>query len=462
VNLMKIVLLMPQSDRYGKNGAFGERLRYAPLTLTTLAGLIPDDLKANTVLIDEWNDDFDPHTIEADIVGITVITGNAPKAYSYAKVLRDRGITTVLGGIHITLCPDEAEKNADSIVVGYAEEAWPELLRDFSLGKLRSRYDRQPETADGYPRPRRDMLNAKGFTTTNVVQATRGCKYKCTFCVVPSAWPMQYQRDPEDVAAEVAELPGKTFILIDLSPTSDEEYFGRLCDAFAPLNKYWGGLATLNITDNPKLVKKLSDSGCRGLLIGLESQNPKTLKVMGKKWQDPTENLWRIKMLHDHGIAINGCFVFGVDGDTDGVFDETLEFVFKAGIDLPRFAVATPFPGTPFYRMLEKGGRILTTNWEWYDGQHVVFQPQSMSEERLYEGIKHTWREAYTLSGVCKRLWSSTAVSHRSPITLATALSTNIGYMAYSGAYPKFMPIPCEGKMWFQESNQFISVKELS
>src|SRR3989344_139826 len=199
---MKIVLLMPQSARYGKDGSFDQRLRYAPLTLTTLAALVPSELNASIRCIDEWADDFDPATIEADIVGITVITGNAPKAYRYCAALRSRGITTVLGGIHVTLCPDEAERHADAIVVGYAEETWPELLRDYVAGKMKKRYDRQPKTMDGYPRPRRDLLPRQKYTTTNVVQATRGCVYRCTFCVVPTAWPQQYQRDPDDVARE--------------------------------------------------------------------------------------------------------------------------------------------------------------------------------------------------------------------------------------------------------------------
>jgi radical SAM superfamily enzyme YgiQ (UPF0313 family) len=271
--------------------------------------------------------------------------------------------------------------------------------------------------------------------------------YRCTFCVVPTAWPKQYQRDPEDVAREVAELTGKTFILIDLSPSSDQEYFGRLADAFAPLRKYWGGLATLNITDNPQLMKKLEKSGCRGLLIGLESQNPKTLKAMGKSWQKPHDNLWRIKMLHDHGIAVNGCFVFGVDGDTEGVFDETLEFVFKASIDLPRFAIATPFPKTPLYRMLDKAGRIINKNWEWYDGQHVVYRPQGMSAEYLYEGTKRAWHEAYAMSSIARRILTSAA--SRSPVLFATSVSVNLGYNIYARKYPTYMPIPCEDKMWF-------------
>lgn len=444
---MKIVLFMPQSTRYGKDGAFDQRLRYAPLTLTTLAALIPPELNATIRCLDEWADDFDPHTIDADIVGITVITGNAPKAYWYSHILRERGITVVLGGVHITLCPDEAVEHADAIVYGYSEESWPELLRDFSVGKLKKRYDRQPTTLDGYPRPRRDLLKKEKYTTMNVVQATRGCIYRCTFCVVPSAWPKQYQRNPNDVANEASELSGKTFILIDLSPSSDEEYFGKLADAFAPLNKYWGGLATLNITDNPKLMKRLEKSGCRGLLVGIESQNPASLKSMGKSWQKPDDNLWRIRMLHDHGIAVNGCFVFGVDGDTEAAFDQTLEFVFKASIDLPRFSIVTPFPNTPLYRVLEKENRIISKNWEWYDGQHVVFQPKGITPEFLYEGTKMVWKEAYKLRSIARRIFTSAA--SQNPLVFATAVGTNLGYNLYAKKYPKYMPIPCEDKTWF-------------
>ncbi len=445
---MNIVLLMPQSSRYGKDGALDQRLRYAPLTLTTLAGLVPAELGASVRCIDEWAEDFDPQTINADIVGITVITGNAPKAYRYSKILQERGIAVVLGGVHITLCPEEAEQHAATIIVGYAEESWPKLLRDFAAKRpLKKRYDQQPMTLDGYPRPKRELLRSEKYTTMNVVQATRGCIYRCMFCVVPTAWPRQYQRDPEDVAREVAEFSGKTFILIDLSPSSDQEYFGRLADAFAPLRKYWGGLATLNITDNLKLMKKLERSGCRGLLIGLESQNPKTLKTIGKSWQKPDDNLWRIKMLHDHGIAVNGCFVFGVDGDNEGAFDETLEFVFKASIDLPRFAIATPFPKTPLYRMFDQQNRLVSKNWEWYDGQHVVFRPQGMTPERLYEGTMNTWKEAYKVTSIVRRILTSAASLN--PLIFATSIGTNLGYNVYAKRYPAYMPIPCEDKMWF-------------
>jgi len=439
---VKIVLLSPQSDRYGRDGVFGQALRYAPLTLSTLASLVPPELNAEICCIDEWCDSFDPHTIEADLVGITTITPNAPKVYRYSQILRNRGIVVVLGGPHITLLPSEAEQHASAIVVGYAEITWPRLLHDFVAHKLQKRYDLQPLSIDGFPRPRRDLLNEKAYTIMNVVQATRGCVYRCTFCVVPSAWPKQLARDPDDVAKEVSEMKGKTFVLIDLSPSSDELYFGRLCDAFAPLKKYWGGLATINITDNRTLMKKLERSGCKGLLVGIESRNPQTLKTMGKTWHKPDDYLERIKILHDHGIAVNGCFVFGMDGDDESVFDRTLEFVMKANIDLPRFAIATPFPGTPFYRMLEKQKRLYTRDWSFYSGQNVVFEPKDMTARQLYEGVQRIWKEAYKPTSIFRRVGGSLASWN--PVLLATSVATNIAYNYYARMYPSFMPIPCE------------------
>jgi radical SAM superfamily enzyme YgiQ (UPF0313 family) len=443
---MKIVLLMPQSARYGKEGSLNKRLRYAPLTLPTLASLIPKELNADVQCIDEWTDVFDPETIESDLVGISVITGTAPIAYRYSRILRNRGITVVLGGIHPTLCPEEATTQADAIVLGYAEDSWPELLRDFARGTLKKRYDRQPEKADGYPRPDRSVLQNDRYTASRVVQATRGCSARCTFCVVPPAWPRRYQRDPEDVAKEVAELPGKSFVLIDLSPSSDQEYFGRLCDAFAPLNKYWAGLAMSSITDNPILMKKLEKSGCKALLVGIESQNLLAMRSMGKTWQKPDDHLWRIKMMHDHGIAINGCFAFGIDGETERSFDDALEFIFRASIDLPRFAIMTPFPGTPLYQKLDREHRIISKNWGWYDAQHVVFQPKDMTPEQLYEGTKRVWHEAYKVSSIARRIFTSASSLH--PYTFATVVGANLGYRYYADTYPKFMPIPCEGLAW--------------
>jgi len=449
---MKIMLLMPQGPKYRKSGGhFSKYLRYAPLTLSTLAALVPAELEASIRCIDEGVEDFDPHTCEfADVVGITCITGTAPRAYEFSQILRSRGMTVVLGGVHPTLCPDEAEGKADSIVTGYAEETWPQLLRDWRSGQLKRRYSqsRMYQFAS-VPEPRRDLLNKKGYITMNTVQAVRGCPHKCNFCVVPSAWPQYLQRPIPEVIQEIERLEGDTFLFLDLSPTEDRAYIMELWRELVPLKKKWGGLSTIRIANDPEMLALASKSGCRALLIGIESITPETLKHMKKGFNKPEQYVEAMKKFHDHGIAINGCFVFGLDGDTPDIFERTLDFVMKTGVDLPRFAVATPFPGTPLFHELDQSKRLITKDWQYYDGQHVLFRPVNMTVEELHEGVRWAWKHAYSIPSVFRRIVTSTA--SRNWTVLKASVPANLGYSMYSKFLPSYVPVPCESNPWEDE-----------
>ena len=186
---MKIVLISPKGPLYRhRGGIFKRSLRYAPLTLTTLAALVPPDLDVSLQLVDEGIDDVDAG-LDADLVGLTVITGTAMRAYELAARFRARGIAVVLGGPHVTLVPEDAQPHADAIVVGYAEEAWPALLRDVVAGTMRPRYDQSPTLSlAGLPFPRRDLYKNGFVNVAHTIEATRGCVYQCDFCVVPAAW----------------------------------------------------------------------------------------------------------------------------------------------------------------------------------------------------------------------------------------------------------------------------------
>ncbi len=321
---MKIALIMPQSEMYRRGGIFGKSLRYAPFTLTTLAALVPEELDAEIRIIDQGVEPLDVAAIDADIVGITCITANAPAVYALSAELRARGVTTVIGGVHPTLVPDDAQPHADAIVVGYAEESWPQLLRDFALDRMQTRYSESPGYRfENVPEPRRDLLKKRGYITLNTVQAVRGCPYRCNFCVVPVAWPRYLHRPVAEVIREIERLPGDTFLFLDLSPIEDPVYIKELYRALIPLEKRWGGLATIKIVDDPELLRLAVASGCRGLLIGLESVSGESIKHMRKAWSKPARYIEAIKKLHDHGIAINGCFVFGLDGDDPRIFERT-------------------------------------------------------------------------------------------------------------------------------------------
>lgn len=428
---MKIQLLSPAGEIHrSKTGIFKRALRYAPLTLTTLAAMVPEELDADVIIQDEGVEplDFD---FEADLVGMTAITGTALRAYKIADELRVRGHTVVLGGVHPTLLPEEAGQHADAIVTGYAEQAWPALLRDFAANRLQSRYHYPSGRQLSVPIARRDLLKKNRYATVNSIEATRGCPHKCEFCVVPTAWHGIYaHRAVEEVIAELRTFKGRHALFIDLSPVEDVEYAKALYRAMIPLKIRWLGLATTRLAEDLELLQLAARSGCKGVLIGFESVSQNTLDGTSKHFHAADRYGEYVRRLHDHGIGIQACFVYGFDDEDESVFERTVEFVDRTKIDLPRYAVATPFPGTPLYRRLEAQGRLLHRNWSLYDVEHVVFEPQLMTPERLQEGLQWSWEQSYSWRSFFHRLsgapWS----------ILPLWLSTNLGYRFFAEKLP--------------------------
>lgn len=424
---MKIILISPKGPLYRhRGGSFKKSLRYAPLTLTTLAALVPSDMEAEVSIIDEGISEI-PNQLDADLIGMTVITGSAKRSYILAEQFKKQGITVVLGGPHVTLLPDEAAEHADAIVTGYAEQTWPQLLRDFQAGSLKSRYVQNIDLdLSNMPFPHRHLLPKGSYITQNVFEATRSCKHACDFCVAPTAWGRTpYQKPVADVVADIKYCNAKKLIFIDLNLISDRDYAMALFEALIPLKVRWFGLSTILITKDDELLEMACQSGCSGLLIGFESISGHNLKDSKKGFNKPEQYKDAIQKLHDRNISVMGCFVFGLDGDTTEVFKETAEFINDANIDLPRFAVATPFPSTPLYQRLEKEKRILTKDWELYDGQHVVFQPKGMSVQELQKGHEWAWRYTYRFRSIGKRL----AGSRVQPVL---GLMSNLGYRYYA------------------------------
>ena len=431
---MRIALISPKGPLYRhRGGIFRKSLRYMPLTLTTLAALVPEEMGADLALLDEGIQEVDPETLQADLVGLTVITGTAMRAYELAARLRRRGLPVVLGGPHVTLVPEDAQPHADAIVTGYAEETWPALLRDFAAGQMKPRYDQGPGLSlAGRPFPRRDLLPRGRYLTDNVFEATRGCIHKCDFCVVPSAWgQVPYQKPVEEVVADIRRMRARKLIFVDLNLIADRGYAARLFEALIPLKVQWYGLATVLLADDRELLSLAQRSGCKGILMGLESISRENLKESKKGFNSPERYRELVETLHRHGIALQGCFVFGMDHDTPDVFLKTARFAVEARIDLPRFAVVTPFPGTALYQRLAREGRILTRDWELYDGQHVVFRPAQMTVEQLQSGIETAWKHAYSVPSMLRRLAAS-------PSPLPVKLGTNLGYRFYAHNLHRF------------------------
>ena len=433
---MRIALLSPAGAMHRYNGLFSRNLHYAPMTLTLLAALVPPELGADVVIYDETAGPI-PLDLEADVVGITSITGSSSRAYRYADYFRSRGAVVVMGGPHPSLCPEEAKTHCDAVVVGLGDGSWPRALRDIRDGCLKPFYHAE-DTDDitNRPLPRRDLLRRRLYATLNTVEAVRGCPINCAFCAYPAAFGRRaIMRPVQDVVDEIKTLRGKGVVFPDVNLASDTKYLRDLLTAMIPLKKWWLGLTTSNIALNEDLVKLFARSGCKGLLIGFESVNAGSQKEMHKGVNRPEHYKELMTLLHRHGIMVMGCFAFGADDDGPDVFERTVQLVNDIQIDLPRYAIFTPFPGTEYFCSLEADGRILEHDWALYDVEHCVFEPKQMTRAQLEAGTHYAWHASYTLKSMLKRWhWTNPKIF----LFGWFYLFVNIGYRAYADRVAAF------------------------
>lgn len=429
---MKIALLAPAGAMHRYNGSFGKTLHYAPLTLTTLAGLVPDELDAEITIYDETAGKI-PLQLDADLICITCITGTAPRCYAYADYYRSLGRTVVLGGVHPTFMPEEAAIHADAVMTGFAEYTFPQMLFDYRCGELKKLYIQDEDfKMDNRPMPRRELLNKKRYITTNTVEVIRGCNHPCTFCAYTTAFGRRaYKRPIHEVIEEIESLDSKEVLFPDVNLIADREYAKKLFTEMIPLKKMWMGLTTSDIGIDDELISIFKKSGCIGLLIGFESINQDSQKFVKKGINKVLEYDELMKKLHYAGIVVQGCFAFGGDDEDSSVFERTVEMVVKTKIDLPRYSILTPFPKTQLYTQLESEGRIIERNWAMYDVEHCVFEPKKMTKEQLEKGIEWAWRETYKAINISKRL----GLKNPHPFL---ALLTNVGYRGYAKKFHKF------------------------
>jgi radical SAM superfamily enzyme YgiQ (UPF0313 family) len=378
--------------------------RFPLLALTTLAGLCPEDIRVR--IVDENIEPVDLSDLP-DLVGITVMTPLASRAYTLADRYRRAGVAVVLGGVHPTMLPEEASQHADAVVRGEAERSWPQLLDDFRNGALQPLYSNQgfPDMA-GMPVPRRDLLPQKGYFFRNTLQTTRGCPYNCHFCSVTSFYGRTFRFRPiAEVVRELESLSGRGVFFVDDNIGGDRAYAKELFRAIRPLKLSWFSQASLALARDEELLRLAADSGCKGLFIGFESLSQESLRAMGKTPNRASEFARSIRAIHDHGIGIQGSFILGTDFDDCNVFAETLRFVEANRIEAVLFTILTPFPGTRLYDQLAAAGRILHRDWQQYDMNHVVFQPKRMTPEELQQGFVWLHRKVYSSLSMVRRLF---------------------------------------------------------
>ena len=372
--------------------------------MPTLKALVPADLHADVRIVDEMVEDAD-FGAPADLVGITAITGTANRAYEIADRFRAKGAKVVLGGVHPTLRTDESLLHAEAVVRGYAERTWPQLLRDFAAGGMKRIYeDPEPFDASLIVSPDRSGIHRRDYVGWCTVEMSRGCSNKCEFCISHRFHPSYICRSIGDVITEIKSLPGKIVFFLDPNLIGDREHAKAFFAELAKLNKWWFGCASLDVAEDPELLSLMAKSGCRGLLMGFESTRPEALVSSNK-----TRNIGKhyaevVDTLHDHGILVQACFVFGFDTDDTSVFEESADYIVGAKFDLPQISIYTPFPGTPVFEKMEKEGRILTRDWSLYNGQNVVFQPRLMTADELAQGTDLVRKRAYSWRALSKRM----------------------------------------------------------
>ena len=422
---MKLLLIQAWNGKEASlRGKFSNLISYSSLTLAVICSLIPRDMFEKTDVVDEYSQRLDYDRDRYDLVMISSDTSSVLSAYKHSHAFQKRGAYTVIGGYHATALPDEVGKHCDTVISGPAELALPAFLKDFAAGCPKPFYREANVCAADMTIPDRSLITQRHKLRVPAVVANRGCVNHCRYCSMAMMW----RNDPraiENVIAEIRSLHTKFLIFYDPNFFSDRAYAIKLMKALRPLRILWVCNATADLGNDHELMSLAYRSGCRGVLIGFESLNPSSLKSVAKRFSNADRYREIISNIHSHGMAVNGCFVLGFDSDTEEELRALPERIEKLGLDLCRFSVLTPYPGTPIFADYERRGRITSHRWNLYDQHHVVFRPKNISARRLHRLYRQVWKEAYSWRRIFKRVL-------RSPVLFGPAglflLGANIGF----------------------------------
>jgi radical SAM superfamily enzyme YgiQ (UPF0313 family) len=399
--------------------------RFSMLSSLYVAAAMPAGVETQILDEDVQPVDFDT---DADLVGISFMTYNAPHAYEIADRFREeKGKPVVVGGFHPTFLPEEAIRHADAVCIGEAENNVSRIIEDFRAGRLQPFYRSAPADLAMLPVPNRRLYQKGLYAPLDTIQATRGCPHQCTFCSVTAFFGHRFRTRPVDaVVGELADL-GHYVLFMDDNIAVDREYARELFEKMTPLGKRWFSQCSLAIADDPELLRLAHESGCRGLFVGLESLSQGNLEGWRKGMNRSADYAKAIERIHAAGIAVFAGIVFGSDDDTPAIFDRTLAFLAEANVDALQATILTPFPGTPLFDEMECDGRVTDRAWSHYDFRHVVFQPKGMTPAELKAGHDRVLSSFYSRRSIVRRLTRETAYLDAATILRASAV-LNLGY----------------------------------
>jgi len=384
---MKITFIKPNIGRM-EHSLYVDEGRMEPLMLAVLAGLTPPDVEC--VLYDDRMETI-PFDEATDLAAITVETYTARRAYEIAAEYRKRGVPTILGGMHITLLPEEGVDHADSIFLGDAETIWSQVVDDARHRRLKPRYEGPPGAGQiGHVLPRRDLFKGKGYLPLTLMQYVRGCHFACSFCAVSQYFEKKhYIRAIDDVLREIEAQDRKFIFFIDDNIASDQKALAELCHALTPMKLHWVSQASLDVTRNPKLMRLLERAGNWGNVTGFETITPESLRDARKSPNIPRFNKYKeeVRILREHGMQSWAAFTLGYDHDTKESIEATVDFALESRFTLAAYNILMPYPNTPIYHTLEKEGRHLYGGKWWLDPtyrfNYAAFVPRLMAPEEL-------------------------------------------------------------------------------
>jgi radical SAM superfamily enzyme YgiQ (UPF0313 family) len=429
---------------------------WQPLSLMVLAGLTPPEWEV-TLLDENVAIPHSPGLPPPDLVGITAFTSQAPRAYEIAAHFRRLGVPVVMGGIHATMCVEEAMARVDSVVTGEADAIWPQVLADAAAGRLAARYDGGLAAMESVRPARRDRLT--GDYAFGAIQTTRGCPMNCTFCSVTAFNGARYRQRPiAEVVREFQAIPERRVLVVDDNLIGTRPgHIARAKNLFralaaAGVGKDWVCQATINFADDEELMSLAARAGCAGVFIGFESPTAEGLKEVGKRFNllEARNLAASVARIQRHHILVVGSFIIGLDVDTVGIGRRTARAAREYGVDNLNTLFLTPLPGTRLWdRMLEEG-RIVADrfpeDWKYYTLTFPVARYTGLSQDEAIAEMLACDRQFYSLWRILGRAWTSVWRRRQPALSLFGGLSYRKNVEASRAAYADFS-LACRNRL---------------